>query len=69
MNEKGILLLEGSGSLVPSGKIFYDLKGHATRENNEGVAISRVELLYPLMWAFYAVGFAVAFAATTGMPV
>src|SRR4051794_15073476 len=30
-----------------SGKIFYDLKGHATRENNEGVAISRVELLYP----------------------
>ena len=31
-----------------SGKIFYDLKGHATRENNEGVAISRVELLYPL---------------------
>jgi len=30
-----------------SGKIFYDLKGHATREDNEGVAISRVELLYP----------------------
>ena len=30
-----------------TGKIFYDLKGHATRENNEGVAISRVELLYP----------------------
>jgi 2-oxoglutarate dehydrogenase E1 component len=30
-----------------TGKIYYDLKGHATRENNEGVAISRVELLYP----------------------
>jgi 2-oxoglutarate dehydrogenase E1 component len=30
-----------------TGKVFYDLKGHATRENNEGVAISRVELLYP----------------------
>jgi 2-oxoglutarate decarboxylase len=30
-----------------TGKIFYDLKGHATRENNEGVAISRIELLYP----------------------
>jgi 2-oxoglutarate dehydrogenase E1 component len=30
-----------------TGKIFYDLKGHATREGNEGVAISRVELLYP----------------------
>ncbi len=33
--------------MLCSGKIFYDLKGHATRENNEGVAISRVELLYP----------------------
>ena len=30
-----------------SGKIYYDLKGHATRQNNETVAISRVELLYP----------------------
>ncbi|MBA2517090.1 MAG: multifunctional oxoglutarate decarboxylase/oxoglutarate dehydrogenase thiamine pyrophosphate-binding subunit/dihydrolipoyllysine-residue succinyltransferase subunit, partial [Solirubrobacterales bacterium] len=30
-----------------TGKIFYDLKGHATREGNEGVAITRVELLYP----------------------
>jgi 2-oxoglutarate dehydrogenase E1 component len=30
-----------------TGKIFYDLKGHHTREGNERVAISRVELLYP----------------------
>ena len=30
-----------------SGKVFYDLKGHHTREGNEKVAISRVELLYP----------------------
>ena len=30
-----------------SGKIYYDLKGHATRVNNERVAITRVELLYP----------------------
>ncbi len=30
-----------------TGKVFYDLKNHATREDNEGVAISRVELLYP----------------------
>ena len=30
-----------------TGKVYYDLKGHATRENNERVAISRVELLYP----------------------
>ena len=30
-----------------TGKIFYDLKNHATREGNERVAITRVELLYP----------------------
>jgi 2-oxoglutarate dehydrogenase E1 component len=30
-----------------TGKVFYDLKGHHTREGNERVAISRVELLYP----------------------
>jgi 2-oxoglutarate dehydrogenase E1 component len=30
-----------------TGKLYYDLKGHATREHNEGVAITRVELLYP----------------------
>src|SRR3954464_9823746 len=34
--------------LVPcTGKLYYDLKGHATRENDEAVAITRVELLYP----------------------
>jgi 2-oxoglutarate dehydrogenase E1 component len=33
--------------ILCTGKIFYDLKNHATRENNEAVAISRVELLYP----------------------
>ncbi|MEZ0291762.1 MAG: multifunctional oxoglutarate decarboxylase/oxoglutarate dehydrogenase thiamine pyrophosphate-binding subunit/dihydrolipoyllysine-residue succinyltransferase subunit, partial [Solirubrobacteraceae bacterium] len=33
--------------LLCSGKIYYDLKGHATREGNETVAITRVELLYP----------------------
>ncbi len=30
-----------------TGKIFYDLLGHAARERNPGVAIGRVELLYP----------------------
>ena len=33
--------------ILCTGKIYYDLKGHATREGNEEVAISRVELLYP----------------------
>jgi 2-oxoglutarate dehydrogenase E1 component len=30
-----------------SGKIYYDLTGHATRADNPGVAIGRIELLYP----------------------
>ena len=30
-----------------TGKIYYDLVGHPARQDNEGVAIGRVELLYP----------------------
>jgi len=30
-----------------TGKIYYDLVGHPKRKGNEGVAIGRVELLYP----------------------
>ncbi len=30
-----------------TGKIYYDLVGHPKRQGNEGVAIGRVELLYP----------------------
>jgi multifunctional 2-oxoglutarate metabolism enzyme len=30
-----------------SGKIYYDLIGHPDREDNPGVAIGRIELLYP----------------------
>jgi 2-oxoglutarate decarboxylase len=30
-----------------TGKIYYDLIGHAQRQGNPGVAIGRVELLYP----------------------
>jgi 2-oxoglutarate dehydrogenase E1 component len=30
-----------------SGKVYYDLAGHAAREDNPGVAIGRIELLYP----------------------
>jgi 2-oxoglutarate dehydrogenase E1 component len=33
--------------LLCSGKIYYDLAGHALRAENHGVAIGRVELLYP----------------------
>jgi len=30
-----------------TGKVYYDLVGHSTRAGNEGVAIGRIELLYP----------------------
>src|SRR5262249_50076246 len=30
-----------------TGKIYYDLVGHPDRENNERVAVGRIELLYP----------------------
>jgi 2-oxoglutarate decarboxylase len=30
-----------------TGKIYYDLVGHPDRKDNEGVAVGRVELLYP----------------------
>jgi 2-oxoglutarate dehydrogenase E1 component len=33
--------------ILCSGKMYYDLAGHSSRENNPGVAIGRVELLYP----------------------
>jgi 2-oxoglutarate dehydrogenase E1 component len=33
--------------ILCTGKIYYDLVGHHSRQDNEGVAIGRVELLYP----------------------
>ena len=33
--------------ILCTGKIYYDLVGHANREGNERVAVGRVELLYP----------------------
>src|SRR3954463_4459476 len=33
--------------ILCTGKIYYDVVGHSMRENNEGVAVGRVELLYP----------------------
>jgi 2-oxoglutarate dehydrogenase E1 component len=37
----------GERLLMCTGKVYYDLVGHPNRENNEGVAVGRVELLYP----------------------
>jgi 2-oxoglutarate decarboxylase len=33
--------------ILCSGKIYYDLIGHETRKGNPGVAVGRMELLYP----------------------
>ena len=33
--------------ILCTGKIYYDLVGHRSRDGNEGVAVGRVELLYP----------------------
>ncbi|MEZ5122737.1 MAG: multifunctional oxoglutarate decarboxylase/oxoglutarate dehydrogenase thiamine pyrophosphate-binding subunit/dihydrolipoyllysine-residue succinyltransferase subunit [Solirubrobacterales bacterium] len=33
--------------ILCTGKIYYDLVGHPTRADNHGVAVGRVELLYP----------------------
>ncbi len=33
--------------LLCTGKVYYDIIGHPAREDNEGVAVGRVELLYP----------------------
>ena len=33
--------------ILCTGKVYYDLVGDEMRQDNEGVAIGRVELLYP----------------------
>jgi 2-oxoglutarate decarboxylase len=33
--------------ILCTGKIYYDIVGHPSRQGNEGVAVGRVELLYP----------------------
>jgi 2-oxoglutarate dehydrogenase E1 component len=45
--EPGIDPAQVSRLLLCSGKIYYDIVGHAGHENNPGVAVGRVELLYP----------------------
>jgi 2-oxoglutarate dehydrogenase E1 component len=45
--EPGIDPLQVTRLLLCSGKIYYDIVGHHDRQNNPGVAVGRVELLYP----------------------
>jgi 2-oxoglutarate decarboxylase len=45
--EPGIDAEQVTRLVLCTGKIYYDLTGHAARKSNPGVAIGRVELLYP----------------------
>jgi 2-oxoglutarate dehydrogenase E1 component len=45
--EPGIDERDVTRLILCTGKIYYDLAGHADRAGNERVAIARVELLYP----------------------
>jgi multifunctional 2-oxoglutarate metabolism enzyme len=47
LGEPGVDVEKVSRLILCTGKIFYDLRGHHSREGNEGLAIGRVELLYP----------------------
>jgi multifunctional 2-oxoglutarate metabolism enzyme len=45
--EPGVVAEQVTRLVLCTGKIYYDLAGHPDRQGNEGVAIGRVELLYP----------------------
>ncbi|MGH2911060.1 MAG: multifunctional oxoglutarate decarboxylase/oxoglutarate dehydrogenase thiamine pyrophosphate-binding subunit/dihydrolipoyllysine-residue succinyltransferase subunit, partial [Solirubrobacteraceae bacterium] len=45
--EPGVVDESVTRLVLCTGKIYYDLAGHSSREGNERVAVGRVELLYP----------------------
>jgi 2-oxoglutarate dehydrogenase E1 component len=45
--EPGVDASKVTRLILCSGKIYYDLIGHETRKGNPGVAVGRMELLYP----------------------
>jgi 2-oxoglutarate decarboxylase len=45
--EPGVAAESVTRLVLCTGKIYYDLAGHSDRQGNHGVAIGRVELLYP----------------------
>jgi 2-oxoglutarate dehydrogenase E1 component len=47
LSEPGVDPAQVKRLLLCSGKIYYDLVGHASRPDSPGVAVGRVELLYP----------------------
>jgi 2-oxoglutarate dehydrogenase E1 component len=47
LGEPRVPLEEVSRLVLCTGKIYYDLVGHKSRLGNQGVAVGRIELLYP----------------------
>jgi 2-oxoglutarate dehydrogenase E1 component len=47
LSEPGVDPQQVTRLLLCSGKIYYDIVGHQTRQENPAVAVGRVELLYP----------------------
>ncbi len=47
LGEPGVQDEKVTRLVLCTGKIYYDLVGHPDRRDNEGVAVGRVELLYP----------------------
>jgi 2-oxoglutarate dehydrogenase E1 component len=47
LGEPGVDVEKVTRLLLCTGKIYYDLVGHAAREDNESIAVGRIELLYP----------------------
>jgi 2-oxoglutarate dehydrogenase E1 component len=47
LSEPGVRAEEVTRLLLCSGKIYYDIVGHPSRQERPGVAVGRVELLYP----------------------
>jgi multifunctional 2-oxoglutarate metabolism enzyme len=45
--EPGVVEESVTRLVLCTGKVYYDLAGHSDREGNDGVAVGRVELLYP----------------------
>jgi multifunctional 2-oxoglutarate metabolism enzyme len=45
--EPGVIDEKVTRLVLCTGKIYYDLVGHPEREKSEGLAVGRVELLYP----------------------
>jgi 2-oxoglutarate decarboxylase len=47
LSEPGVVDESVTRLVLCTGKIYYDLVGHSQRQDNEHVAVGRVELLYP----------------------